>query len=112
VAYDNRVKREVLGVAEELLRRHGAVSEEVARAMAEGCRKRLASDWAIAVTGVAGPTGGTAEKPVGLVYVALAGAGGAQTEVIRSQFPGTRENIRVRASLTGMNMLRRRLIGL
>ena len=108
IAYDNRVKRELLGVGEALLREHGAVSEPVAKAMAEGCRKRFACDWAIGVTGVAGPTGGTADKPVGLVYVALAGKAG--TEVIRSQFPGTREVIRVRASLMGLNMLRRKLI--
>jgi nicotinamide-nucleotide amidase len=108
IAYDNRVKQELLGVGEAMLREHGAVSEPVAAAMAEGCRKRFASDWAIGVTGVAGPTGGTADKPVGLVYVALAGKGG--TEVIRSQFPGTRDVIRVRASLMGLNMLRRKLL--
>jgi nicotinamide-nucleotide amidase len=107
VAYANGVKQQFLGVGESLLREHGAVSEPVAAAMAEGCRQRFACEWAIGVTGVAGPTGGTEDKPVGLVYVALAGA--CPTEVIRSQFPGTREVIRMRASLMGLNMLRRKL---
>ena len=108
VAYANRVKVELLGVSEELLRQAGAVSEPVAGAMAEGCRRKFASDWAISVTGVAGPTGGSAEKPVGLVYIGLAGPGG--TEILRSQFPGTREVIRLRASLMGMNLLRIKLL--
>jgi nicotinamide-nucleotide amidase len=108
VAYANEVKQQFLDVGEALLREHGAVSEPVAAAMAEGCRKRFGSDWAIGVTGVAGPAGGTEEKPVGLVFVSLAGAGG--TEVVRSQFPGSREIIRLRASLMGMNMLRKRLV--
>jgi nicotinamide-nucleotide amidase len=108
VAYANRVKVELLGVSDELLRQAGAVSEPVAGAMTEGCRRRFSSDWAISVTGVAGPTGGTAEKPVGLVYIGLSGPGG--TEILRSQFSGTREVIRLRASLMGMNLLRLKLL--
>ncbi|MFB3891317.1 MAG: competence/damage-inducible protein A [Phycisphaerae bacterium] len=109
VSYSNRIKAGLLGVEEALLERHGAVSEPVARAMAEGCRKRLGSDWALAITGVAGPTGGTAEKPVGLVHIALAGPHG--TEAIRSVFPGTREIVRLRSALMALNLLRLRLRG-
>jgi len=108
VAYANRAKVELLGVPDELVRQAGAVSEPVAGAMAEGCRQRFLSDWAISVTGVAGPTGGTAEKPVGLVFIGLSGPGG--TEILRSQFPGTRDLIRLRSSLMGMNMLRMKLL--
>jgi nicotinamide-nucleotide amidase len=108
-AYSNDVKRELLSVPQDLLAAHGAVSEPVARAMAEGCRRRFGTDWAISVTGIAGPTGGSAQKPVGLVYIGLAGPDG--TEVQRSVFPGTREVVRLRASLAAMNMLRLRLTG-
>jgi len=72
VAYSNEAKEKILGVPHEILIRYGAVSEETARAMAEGARRLLASDLALAVTGIAGPTGGTPEKPAGLVYIALA----------------------------------------
>lgn len=72
VAYSNEAKEKIAGVPHEILLRYGAVSEESARAMAEGARRLLASDLALAVTGIAGPTGGTPEKPVGLVYIALA----------------------------------------
>ena len=72
VAYSNEAKEKILGVPNEILVRYGAVSEETARAMAEGTRRLLASDIALAVTGIAGPTGGTPEKPAGLVYIALA----------------------------------------
>lgn len=72
VAYSNEAKERLLGVPHETLLRYGAVSEETARAMAEGVRRLLVSDQALAVTGIAGPSGGTPEKPVGLVYIALA----------------------------------------
>ena len=71
VAYQNDVKERLLGVSTEILKRFGAVSEESARAMAHGCRKLFSSDIAVAVTGIAGPSGGSAEKPVGLVYIAV-----------------------------------------
>jgi PncC family amidohydrolase len=71
VAYQNDVKERLLGVSKEILKRFGAVSEESARAMAHGCRKLFSSDIAVAITGIAGPSGGSAEKPVGLVYIAV-----------------------------------------
>lgn len=72
VAYSNKAKEKILGVPHEILVQYGAVSEESARAMAEGARRLFMSDLALAVTGIAGPTGGTPEKPVGLAYIALA----------------------------------------
>jgi PncC family amidohydrolase len=80
VSYADDVKAELLGVPADMLRRHGAVSAQVARAMADGARARLAADLAVAVTGVAGPGGGTAAKPVGLTYVALAGPSGGDVQ--------------------------------
>jgi nicotinamide-nucleotide amidase len=73
VAYSNDVKGKFLGVRAETLKQHGAVSETVSREMAEGARKKFSADFAIAVTGIAGPTGGTKDKPVGTVFIALAG---------------------------------------
>jgi PncC family amidohydrolase len=88
VAYSDAVKRAELGVPAAVLEAHGAVSAQVAVAMAEGVRARLETDLGVAVTGVAGPDGGTASKPVGLVYVAVAGVG--SPEVRRFQWPGDR----------------------
>ena len=96
VAYDNQVKQDLLGVPELLLLQFGAVSEEVARAMAEGARRVLRCDLALSVTGIAGPEGGTAEKPVGTVFVALADDIGCQ--VRRFRFEGGRNEVR-RATL-------------
>ncbi len=107
VSYANRIKASLLGVEESLLAEHGAVSEPVAAAMAEGCRTRLGADWAISVAGIAGPTGATAVKPVGLVYIGLAGPGG--TEVHQQVFPGSRELVRLRSALAAMNYLRLKL---
>jgi PncC family amidohydrolase len=76
VAYSNSVKQALLGVPAEVLERHGAVSEECARAMALGCQYGFATDWSISTTGIAGPDGGTSEKPVGLVWFGWARAGG------------------------------------
>jgi len=84
VAYANRVKEQLLGVGPGLLATHGAVSEPVARAMAEGVRRLLGVDLGVGITGIAGPGGGTPEKPVGLVYIAVAGLGG--TDVRRFQW--------------------------
>ncbi len=104
VAYSNELKRQLLGVPKELLAGHGAVSEPVAAAMAEGCRQGLGVDWAVSVTGIAGPSGGSEAKPVGLVYCGLSGPGG--TSVTRHVFPGRRDTIRRRSALTALNGLR------
>jgi nicotinamide-nucleotide amidase len=94
VTYDNRAKTEVLGVPTSLFERVGAVSEEVARAMAEGALARAGVDLAIAVTGIAGPGGATPTKPVGLVHLAVA-RNGAPTLHSRAVFPGDRAAIRL-----------------
>ena len=108
VAYANEVKRDLLGVSEYLLAEHGAVSEPVAAAMAEGCRTQFGADWAISITGIAGPGGGSEAKPVGLVYIGLAGPAGV--EVHRQLFPGPRDLIRLRSALSAMNYLRLKLL--
>jgi nicotinamide-nucleotide amidase len=108
VTYSNEAKTRLLGVPEELIERHGAVSAEVAEAMAEGVKRRGATDFGLAVTGVAGPGGGTEAKPVGLVYVAL--SDDAHTEHRRVMLPGDRHLIRWRASQAALDLLRRRLI--
>ena len=107
VTYSNQAKKELLGVDEQLLIEYGAVSEQVARAMAEGARRVSGADIAISVTGIAGPTGGTAAKPVGLVYMALAAADG--TIAFEHRFSGSRMDIKLRASQAALNMLRMRL---
>ena len=88
VSYSNQAKTELLGVSEDILNRYGAVSEQVAKGMAEGVRKRSSVDIGIATTGIAGPTGGTKEKPVGLVYIAISTID--TTQVKKFQFSGTR----------------------
>jgi nicotinamide-nucleotide amidase len=110
VTYADRAKRELLDVPEDLLERAGAVSEEVCRAMADGARARAGTDVGLALTGIAGPSGGTPEKPVGLVYMALSGAAGDR--VRRAVFPGDRERIRAQAAQGALEMLRRGLLGL
>ena len=104
VAYANAVKTALLDVPPEALERHGAVSEQVARAMAEGARSRGAATWGIGITGVAGPTGGTAEKPVGTVHLAIAGAQG--TQAWARLIPGERDRIRKMAAFDALNRLR------
>jgi nicotinamide-nucleotide amidase len=108
VTYSNEAKTRLLGVPEELIEKHGAVSAEVAEAMAEGVKRRAATDFGLAVTGVAGPGGGAEEKPVGLVYVSL--SDDAHTEHRRLMLPGDRHLIRWRASQAALDLLRRRLI--
>ena len=103
VAYSNTVKEGILGVSGDDLATHGAVSEPVARQMAEGARRLLSTDWSVAVTGIAGPTGGTPEKPVGLVFIAVAGPNG--TVVTRNQFAGTREEIKGATAERALQML-------
>jgi nicotinamide-nucleotide amidase len=108
VAYDNALKVGQLGVPQETLDRFGAVSEETAVAMARGARERLGGDLAIATTGIAGPAGGTAEKPVGLVWFALALQSG-ETETRRLTFPGNRADIRDRATVAALGLIWRHL---
>jgi nicotinamide-nucleotide amidase len=110
VTYSNAAKSELLGVAPGLIAEHGAVSEPVARAMAEGALQRAGVEVGAAVTGVAGPDGGTAEKPVGTVYLALAGALGPRLR--RAHFPGDRERVRQQSVQALLEMLRRALLRL
>jgi nicotinamide-nucleotide amidase len=108
VCYHNQVKRNVLGVSEEVLKQHGAVSAECAVQMAEGACRAVGTDWAVAVTGIAGPGGGSDEKPVGLVYIAVAGPG--KTTVTEHQWKhGDRNQIRLRAAKTALYSLIQRL---
>ena len=110
VTYSNRSKIEELGVDPGLVERVGAVSEEVAAAMAAGVRRVAGTDIGVGITGIAGPDGGTPEKPVGLVFVSLDGAAG--TRVRRAVFPGGRERVRYQATQVALEMLRRGLLGL
>jgi len=108
VVYSNELKTQLADVPPDLIEVYGAVSEQVARALAEGIRKRCGTTLGLGVTGIAGPTGGTAEKPVGLVYHALASENG--TEVIKRNFPGDRARIRWFASQQALDMVRRKLM--
>jgi nicotinamide-nucleotide amidase len=110
VAYSNRSKVDLLGVDPSLIASAGAVSEEVAQAMAAGVRRAASSSIGVSITGIAGPDGGTADKPVGLVFVALSGAAGER--VRRAHFPGGRERVRFQATQAALEMLRRGLLGL
>ncbi len=107
VAYADDVKRAGLGVPDALLEEHGAVSAEVAQAMAQGVRERLGADVGVAVTGVAGPEGGTPEKPVGLVFVHAAGPDGEEAR--RTELPGDREMVRGRATAAALHLARKLL---
>ena len=109
IAYDNALKTRILGVPEDLIAEHGAVSEPVAKAMAAGAVRVFSADAAIAITGIAGPGGGTPEKPVGTVWLAC--ALGATVEARRTVFVGTRHEIRARAAQAALFMLYRRLSG-
>jgi nicotinamide-nucleotide amidase len=108
VVYSNELKVQFADVPQDLLDDFGAVSEQVAKALADGIRKRCGTTLGLGITGVAGPTGGTAEKPVGLVFHALASESG--TEVIKRNFPGDRARIRWFASQQALDMVRRKLM--
>jgi nicotinamide-nucleotide amidase len=108
VAYDNRIKVEQLAVPQALLEQHGAVSPQVAEAMAQGCRTRLQADVAISSTGIAGPDGGSVAKPVGLVYVGLAWDGGVSSQ--QFSWIGTRQEIQTRTTKLALNHLRLHLL--
>lgn len=113
ITYANEAKTRLLGVPEDMLARHGAVSPQVARSMAAGVRERYGADYGLGITGVAGPGGGTAEKPVGLVYMALSCSDGIWLRALRPQgrYLG-REWTRRLASSHALDMLRRYLAGL
>jgi nicotinamide-nucleotide amidase len=108
VVYNNGLKTALAGVPPLLIEEHGAVSGQVATALAEGIRERCKSTLGVGITGIAGPGGGTEEKPVGLVYIAL--ADGNHTEVLQRKFFGDRQRIRQWASQQAMDMVRRKLI--
>ncbi|HWX98283.1 MAG TPA: competence/damage-inducible protein A [Solirubrobacteraceae bacterium] len=109
VAYSDDVKVAQAGVPGELIERHGAVSQEVAEALADGARERLEADLGVGVTGVAGPGGGTEEKPVGLVWISVSGPGGER--LTRSMnLPGGRSDVRDRATTVAMHLVRRALL--
>jgi len=105
VTYANSAKTRLLGVGEDVLRGHGAVSAEVAAAMAQGVRHLSGADVALSLTGVAGPTGGSAEKPVGTVFIAVAGPRGV-LEVKERHFPGDRQQIQTLAAYAGLHLVR------
>ena len=107
VAYDNQIKTNLLGVSEKTLEKHGAVSEEVAKQMARGSRELLKTDYALATTGVAGPGGGTTQKPVGTVWIALASKDHVYAQ--RFQFGHQRTRNTERSVLSALNMLRLKL---
>jgi nicotinamide-nucleotide amidase len=109
ITYSNRAKVELLKVPEELLREHGAVSEPVAGAMAQGAREEAGAEAALAVTGIAGPTGGTAQKPVGTVFIACATLDGVVVEEHR--FQGARSHIQENAAQAALVLLWRVLSG-
>ncbi|WP_038016840.1 competence/damage-inducible protein A [Synechococcus sp. PCC 7335] len=106
ISYDNQIKQQLLGVDETVLARCGAVSPEVAAAMAFGVRDRLGTDWALSITGIAGPGGGSIEKPVGLVYIALASAQGIKTEKYLFGSETSRDLIRQKSTSSALNLLR------
>lgn len=110
VTYANEAKTEILGVSPELLQEYGAVSNEVARAMAEGCLRISGADHAIAVSGIAGPTGGSEEKPVGTVHIAIASKG-CETFAKRYFHPSDRVSFKWRVTRLALDLLRRRLQG-
>jgi nicotinamide-nucleotide amidase len=109
ITYANSAKQKLIGVSEETLEKYGAVSEETAREMALGAKSAAGSDYAVSVTGIAGPTGGTDEKPVGLVYIAVAKPDG-NIAITKNQFPGRRNDVRNRAAHMALAQLREALI--
>jgi nicotinamide-nucleotide amidase len=108
VVYSNALKTQFANVPKSLIDRHGAVSREVAASMAEGIRKRCLASYGVGITGVAGPTGGTEQKPVGLVYIALAGEEG--TQIVERNFPGDRQRVRQFSTQQALEMVRRALL--
>jgi len=108
VSYHNSLKENLLGVLPETLDRTGAVSEETVREMAEGVIRATGADWGVAVSGIAGPSGGTREKPVGLVWIAVGKRERIDTH--RYEFPGGRDAVRERAAVAALRLLWLRLL--
>ncbi len=108
VAYSNASKARILGVPDDLILQHGAVSLEVAESMAVGVRKRSGADIGLSITGIAGPEGGSPEKPVGLVYVGISWEGG--TEVVKNVFLGNREIVKIQSSQKALDIVRHHLL--
>ncbi len=108
VVYSDAMKTSLAGVDADLIAQHGAVSTQVARALAEGMRKRAGATYGLAITGIAGPGGATEEKPVGLVYIAV--SDGKDTEVLEKNFTGDRDRVRSSASQQALDMMRRKLM--
>jgi nicotinamide-nucleotide amidase len=108
IAYDNRIKMKELGVSEKALEDHGAVSEEVALQMARGIRRKYGTDYAVSTTGIAGPGGGTEEKPVGTVWIGVSSDKGDHAE--KHNYAFSRSNNIRRASLAALNLLRRTIL--
>jgi nicotinamide-nucleotide amidase len=107
VTYSNGLKESAVGVPAALLREHGAVSEPVVRAMAEGARQRSGATWSLAITGVAGPDGGTPEKPVGTVWLGLAGPSGTSSRL--AKYRGDRGQVRLQSAYGALQLLREAL---
>jgi nicotinamide-nucleotide amidase len=110
ITYSDALKTKLVGVPEAMLAEHGAVSKPVARAMAEGVRRSLGSDWGVGITGVAGPGGGSEAKPVGTVHLAVAGPGDGEVEHRHVRLPGDRDRVRRFSAQMVLEMLRRRLL--
>ena len=108
VAYSNAAKTDLVAVPADVIARVGAVSPDVAQALAEGARRRFGATYGIGITGIAGPDGGTPEKPVGLVYIAVAYPEGCDLE--KAHFIGSRQVVRTRSAQTALNMLRLRVL--
>jgi nicotinamide-nucleotide amidase len=108
VVYSNRAKMELLGIKPELIESFGAVSAEVAEAMAQGVKKKSSTDYGLSVTGIAGPTGGSEKKPVGLVYIGLAEKN--KVTVSKNIFSGNRDRIKFYSSQTALDLLRRQML--
>jgi nicotinamide-nucleotide amidase len=104
VAYSNEIKNKLLGVPDKIIEEYGAVSQEVAELMAVGARENLGTDYAVATTGIAGPDGGSDEKPVGTVWIAVAGANGVSSK--KYVFKHNRERNIIRSTHIALNMLR------
>jgi nicotinamide-nucleotide amidase len=109
VAYANSAKEDLVGVPAELLAEHGAVSREVAEVLAEGARARFGADIGVGITGIAGPEGGTPDKPVGTVHLCAVGPAGREASAV--VLPGSRAAVRERSVTVAMHLLRRLLVG-